>query len=237
MSAPSDKSTPIIGLAIAIIAAVAVGGYFWQESEAARQASAVAAAQLAAADQARADQVRIESAAARAAGNAERTAYVEQRAARALERLASDREMTQCAGALELGRMGARAHVAALADATSSARPGSVRVCAASALVTLGEHETAMRAYTEWAEGTDTTLRRSALIGFGEVGPSAASVALPHLAQALQSPHMDLRYLAVDSLSKLGAAAVPLLEQASKDADARVRDYAGRALKIAAARQ
>jgi len=237
MSAHADKSTSVIGWAIAIIAAVAVGGYWWQESEAARQASALAGAQLAAADQARADQVRIESAAARAAGNSERDARLEQRSARALERLASNHPMTQCEAALELGRMGARAHVAAIADAMSSARSSSVRVCAASALVTLGEHGTAMQAYAEWAEASDDSLRRGALMGFGDVGPSAAAVALPHLAQALQSPHWDLRYLAVESLSKLGAAAVPLLEQASQDTHQHVREHAGRALKSAAARQ
>ena len=237
MSALRDNPTSIIGLTIVIIAAAAGGGYLWQEHETALKARAAAAALLAAADQARADQVRIESAAERAAADVERTARFQRRADQALERLASNHPMTQCDAALQLGRIGSRAHAAALADVMSSARSNSVRVCAASALVTLGEHATAMQAYTELAEATDVTLSRGALMGFGEVGPSAAAVAIPHLARALQSPHMDLRYLAVDSLSKLGAAAAPLLEQASKDADRHIREYAERTLKSAAARK
>lgn len=235
-----DKRPSIISLAIAavIVAAGAVGGaYWWTEHEKARKARDATAALLAAADKARADQVRSESAAARAVADADRSARLEQRTAQALERLASNHPMTQCDAALQLGRMGARAHVAALADVMSSASSNSVRVCAASALVTLGERGTAMQAYTAWAETTDVTLKRGALMGFGEIGPSAATVAIPHLAEALQSPHMDARYVAVDSLSKLGAAAAPLLEQASKDTDRHVREYAARALKSIAARR
>jgi HEAT repeat protein len=237
MSARRDKRDPVtvIGVAIVLIVAGAGGGaYWWQDHEAAREAREAAAALLAAADKARADQVRIESAAARAVADADRTGRLEQRTAQALERLASNHPMTQCDAALQLGRLGAREHTAALVEAMSATRSSSVRVCAASALVTLGERATALQAYTEWADGTDDTLRRAALSGFGEVGPSAAAVAIPHLTQALQSPYMDVRYLAVDSLSKLGAAAAPLLEQASKDTDPHVRGYAARALKGAA---
>lgn len=238
MSTSTDKDTNWIGPLIVVIAVVAAGGgWWWTHDQTARQTRDTADTLLAAADRARADQIRIESAAARAVADADRTARLDQRTAQALQRLASDHPMTQCDAALQLGRMGARAHVAALTDAMSSARFSSVRVCAASALVTLGEHATAMQAYTAWADGTDDTLKRAALMGFGEIGPSAATVAIPHLAQALQSPHMDARYLAVDSLSKLGAAAVPLLEQASKDADQHVREYAQRSLKSTAARR
>lgn len=237
MSALRDKRPSVIGVAIVVVAGAIGGASWWQQHETARKARAASAALLAAADQARADQVRIESAAERTVADAERTARFERRAAQALERLASNHPMSQCEAALQLGRIGARAHAAALADVMSSDRSNSVRICAAAALVTLGEHATAMQAYTEWAEATDETLRRGALSGFGDVGPPAAAVAIPHLARALQSPHMDLRYLAVDSLSKLGAAAVPLLEQASKDTDRHVREHAGRALTSAAARR
>lgn len=238
MSTSMDKDTNWIGPLIVVIAVVAAGGgWWWKHDETARQTRDAADTLLAAADRARADQIRIESAAARAVADADRTARLDQRTAQALERLASNHPMTQCDAALQLGRMGARAHVAAIADVMSSASSNSVRVCAASALVTLGERGPALQAYTAWADSADDTLRRGALMGFGDIGPSAAAVALPHLAAALQSPFMDLRYLAVDSLSKLGAAAIPLLEQASKDADQHVREYAGRALKNATARQ
>ncbi len=234
MSTSIDKDTHWIGPLIAIIAVVAVGGgWWWKHDETARQTKAAAATLLAAADQARADQIRIESAAARAVADADRTARLDQRTAQALQRLASDHPMTQCDAALQLGRMGARAHVAALSDAMSSARLSSVRVCAAAALVTLGEHATAMQAYTAWADGTDDTLRRGALSGFGDIGPTAATVAIPHLRQELQSPHMSTRYVVVDTLAKLGPAAIPLLEQASKDPDRDVREYAARLLKSA----
>jgi hypothetical protein len=220
----------IIG--VAIVLAAAGGVYWWKEDENARKTREAAAVLLAAADQARADMVRSESAAARAVSTAERTARNEQRIAQALDRLRSDRAMTRCEAALELGRLGAREHAAALKDVMQLDGAPSVRVCAAGALVTVGEHQTAMQAYTEWAGGTDASLRRSALIGFGEIGPSTAAVAIPHLADELRSPHMDARFIAVDTLSKLGPAAVPLLEQASKDTDRQVREYAERLLKM-----
>lgn len=229
----------IIGIALIVVAAGAVGGAcWWKDHEAAQGNSETSASLLAAADQARADQIRTESAAARAVADAGRTGRLDQRTAQALEQLASSRPMAQCDGALQLGRLGAREHVAALADVvTSFDRASSVRVCAASALVTLGDRATAMRWYTEWADSSDDTLKRAALMGFGEIGPSAAAVGIPHLTEALRSPYMDLRYLAVDALSKLGAAAVPLLEQASKDTDKHVREYAERSLKNAGVRR
>ena len=147
MSPPADKSTAVIGLLIFVIAAGAIGGAaWWQQQETARNARDTSAALLAAADQARADQVRAESAAARAVADDERTARVQQRTAQALERLTSNRPMTQCEAALELGRIGSRAHAAVLAEVMSSSRFSSVRVCAAGALVDLGEHAAAMQA-------------------------------------------------------------------------------------------
>ena len=119
----------------------------------------------------------------------------------------------------------------ALVNLLNFADASSVRICAASALLSLGETGTALAAYSRWAEGTDSDQRRSAMVGFGEIGPSAAHIALPHLAEALKSPHMDVRYLAVESLAKLGPTAVPLLKVAAGDADTHVRDRAAAALK------
>jgi HEAT repeat protein len=150
--------------------------------------------------------------------------------AKALTQLSSKQPMTQCDAALLLGRLGSREQVPPLIDLLNASTFTSVRGCAASALVDLGETDTAMAAYTEWAQGRDADLRRSALVGFGHIGPSAADVALPYLTEALKSPHMDVRYLAVDSLAKLGPAALPLLEVASGDADKDVRARAARAL-------
>jgi HEAT repeat protein len=105
-----------------------------------------------------------------------------------------------------------------------------VRGCAAAALLELGEIDTALAFYSECAEGPDPDLRRSALGGFGDIGPRAAPVALPFLADALRSEHWDTRYLAVDSLAKLGPTARPLLEEARNDTRKEVRDHVARAL-------
>jgi len=214
-----------------LVLAIVAGPLAWRTLQQRRQAQAAAAAELAAADKSRADQIRAESASQREAADRERTARLDARLETALRNLASDRPMTQCDAALLIGRLGNKTHVDALVSVLSSPRKLSARNCAASALVSLGETAAAMAAYTEWVTGSDADLRRSALMGFGDVGPSAADVALPHLAAALKSPHMDLRYLAVESLSKLGPAAVPLLEVAAKDADKDVRQRAELALE------
>jgi len=85
-------------------------------------------------------------------------------------------------------------------------------------------------AYVEWAGGADSDLCRMALGGFGDVGPRAAPMALPFLAEALRSPYWDRRYVAVDTLSKLGPTARPLLEEARNDPQKEVREHAARAL-------
>jgi HEAT repeat protein len=226
----------IVALA-AIPSAAAAGAWWWREYDAQRRLHAARVAELAIADQARAAQVRLESSAERAAVTAARAERLETRVRGALARLASDHPMTQCDAALLLARLDAREHVAALAAVVSSDRPASVRSCAASALVTLGDRDTALRAYASWADSQDSDLRRGAIAGFGKVGPPAAAAALPHLAAALRSPHLDVRYLAADSLSKLGPAAVPLLKEASRDADGGVRALALSALSKLSTRQ
>ncbi len=115
--------------------------------------------------------------------------------------------MTQCDAALELGRLGAREHASELTNLLSSASYNTVRGCAAAALVDLGEVDAAMAAYSEWITGTDQDLYRSAIAGFGEIGPPAASVAVPYLEQALQSSDPNVKYLAERSLSKVRPAA------------------------------
>ena len=106
----------------------------------------------------------------------------------------------------------------------------SVQGCAAGALLDLGEIDTVLPTYVEWAGGADSDLRRTALMGFGEIGPRAAPVALPFLSEALRSPHWDTRYLAVGALAKLGPSARPSLEAARDDAQKEVREFAARAL-------
>ena len=183
----------------------------WGAVQHRREARAAAAAELAAADRARAEQIRAESNAERNIGNTERTARLDARVAKAVTQLSSKQPMTQCDAALLLGRLGAREQVPQLVDLLTASIFTSVKGCATSALVDLGETDTAMATYTEWAEGNDADLRRSALTGFGHIGPSAADVALPYLTEALKSPQMDLRYLAVNVAREAGAGGRPAL--------------------------
>lgn len=151
---------------------------------------------------------------------------------RVLRVLKDDRVPTmQCTAALDLGRTGRRAHVPVLYDVLRTARFDEVKGCAAAGLVQLGEVGAMLGRYDDWARGSNETLRRSALSGFGEIGPEAASFALPYLSAELQSPYMSTRWVTVDTLAKLGPDARPLLEQAANDADPRVRERARTALE------
>lgn len=129
-----------------------------------------------------------------------------------------------------LGRNGATEAIPDLEILLRSPDSTSVRGCAAGTLVRLGEVDTALAFFVESAGGADPDLRRRALMGFGEIGPRAAPVALPFLTDALRSPHWDTRYLAVHSLVKLGPSARPLLEEARNDSRKEVREFAARAL-------
>lgn len=218
--------------AAAIVSAAFVAFYGWRVFDERREAQKAAAAELAAADRSRALELRAElnlqRGAANEAGAARRDASVDE----AVARLTSPAQpMNQCDGALTLGRLGAREQIPLLIDVLNNASSSSLQNCAAAALVMLGETGPAMAAYTRWAESTDPTLNRAALVGFGDIGPSAAGVALPYLTEAVKSPQMDVRYIAVLSLAKLGPAAIPLLQVAAGDADRNVRDQAARALK------
>lgn len=232
--APRQESRVTV-LRFAALPALGLAAYLgyvgWQAVQRDRERQRAAAAELAAADTARAEQVRAESAARAGVADETRSSERDVRSDKALDQLWSQQPTTQCDAALALGRSRSEKYVTPLETLLLTARYGSVRNCAASALVELGETETAMAAYTEWANGSDADLQRSALMGFGKIGPPAASVALPHLAKALKSPSWDLRYLAVESLSNLGPAARPLLQVAAGDTDKNVRERAASVLR------
>jgi HEAT repeat protein len=105
----------------------------------------------------------------------------------------------------------------------------SVRICAAGALRQMGED--VLGIYESWARDADPDLRRAAISGFGEIGPEATATALPYLQRELASEFMDVRYLVVETLGKLGPAADGLLAEAAKDQDATVRNRATAVLK------
>jgi len=183
-----------------------------ERAERARQEDEAAAARRGAADQAR--------------GEAQA-----KRVRRAWETVRTSEHPTiLCDAALLLGRNGLREAVPDLEVLLRNPRYTSVRACAAAALLDLGEIDTVLPAYVEWAGGADSDLSRMALGGFGDVGPRAAPMALPFLAEALRSPYWDRRYVAVDALSKLGPTARPLLEEARNDPHQEVREHAARAL-------
>ena len=178
-------------------------------------------------DQARADEIRAESRAARNGNDEESTARLNAQVDRALTQLRSNSPMTQCEGALQLGRIGTGQQIKPLTDVVYNySELSSVRICAVAALRQMGETATALGIYESWARGSEPDLHRAAISGFGEIGPPATDTALPFLEQELGSKFMDMRYLVVESLGKLGPAADTLLAEATKDEDTTVRERA-----------
>jgi HEAT repeat protein len=108
----------------------------------------------------------------------------------------------------------------------------SVRICAAGALLKMGETSTVLGIYESWARDTDADLRRSAITGFGDIGPPATESALPYLERELYSEFWSQRYLVVETLGKLGPAADDLLAEAAKDQNKLVRERAATLLKF-----
>jgi hypothetical protein len=199
----------LLGVCIALgCVALAVGGFLGMQAyQRARDAKIAAARELAAADQSRMEENLKESKARREAEQAQRDERNQERIQRALAKVRDDRSSSQCEGALELGRLDARDHIDALTTLLHSERAHNARVCAASSLVKLGEKATALAAYVAWAGGSDIDLRRSALAGFGEIGPEAADVGMPFLTEAMKSPHVDVRMIASLAISKVQSSA------------------------------
>ena len=229
----AEGRSPIVYFMGVTLLIMGVAGAFlaWDNHKKNQEKKRVAAAELAAADQARAQQIREESQKQREIAAGQQTQRNQVALQHALRQIASTSPMMQCDGALALGRMRSRDNRSLLETLLESARSNSVKNCAATALVDIGETATALNAYERWARGGEPDLKRSALVGFGKIGPDAASIGLPYLTDALRSSRMDERYIAVDALANMGPAATPLLQIASGDADARVRARAAQALK------
>lgn len=190
------------------------------------------AARLADADRARAEEIRAEARAYRDSNNEDRTAQLDARVDAAIAQLRSGPTTIRCDAALLLGRIGTGAQINVLTDVVFNySELTSVRICAVTALRQMGETDTVLGIYESWARDTDQDLRRAAITGFGEIGPEATATALPFLERELGSEFMDVRYLVVESLGKLGPAADTLLAEAAKDEDATVRKRASALLK------
>jgi HEAT repeat protein len=215
-------------LAAVVVAALAGVWFIHSQREAAR---------LAEADRARADEIRAEARGYRDGDSEERTAQLNARVDAAIEQLKSESPTIRCDAALLLGRIGTGAQINLLTDVVYDySESTSVRICAVGALRQIGETSTVLGIYESWARDTDHDLRRAAITGFGEIGPEATATALPYLEREFGSEFMDVRYLVVESLGKLGPAADALLAEAAKDQDATVRNRAAALLKIRRAR-
>lgn len=190
------------------------------------------AAELARLDQARAEEIRAEARAYREGDSEERTEQLNARVDAAIAQLQSDSPMRRCTGALQLGRIGTGAQINLLTDVVYNfSELSSVRICAVSALRQMGETSTALGVYESWARDADSDLRRAAITGFGDIGPTATETALPFLERELGSEFMDVRYLVVETLGKLGPPADALLSEAAADTNKSVRERAAALLK------
>jgi hypothetical protein len=226
-----------LGIGVAVLFLVGAGAGFvgyrkWQaaQEEEARRA-AQARAELAAADRARADEIRAESRAKRNKDMPARASATIANLDQILAKLRSDKPLWQCEAAMQLKQFGSREHVKDLLGMYETTRFHSGRGCALSAMVGLGETTIPMQIYSQWRNSPDPEVVSSAISGYAEIGPPAADMVLPLLRLQLQSPHWDRRFVAVESLAKLGDDARPLLTEASRDDDPRVRDRAAAALK------
>jgi HEAT repeat protein len=191
------------------------------------------AARLAEADRARAEEIRAEARGYRDGDSEERTAQLNARVDAAIEQLKSGSPSIRCNAALQLGRIGTGAQINVLTEVVYNfSESTSVRICAVTALRQMGETSTVLGIYESWARDADSDLRRAAITGFGEIGPEATATALPYLEREFGSEFMDVRYLVVESLGKLGPAADALLTEATKDEDATVRHRAAALLKL-----
>lgn len=190
------------------------------------------AARLAEADRARAEEIRAEALLRREGDSEERTGQLNSSVEAAIARLQSQSPTVRCDAALQIGRIGTGAQLGLITDLVYNySEATSVRICAAAALRQMGETGAVLGLYESWARDTDPDLRRAAIGGFGDIGPSATETALPYLERELGSEFMDARYLAVESLGKLGPAADTLLMEATKDEEKLVRDRAAALLK------
>ena len=226
LRAMAQERSPLVVLMSVAVAAVVifVGVLGWTDY---RRKQEKAAAQ-AAAGQYRIAVVDAAPEAQREAG--ERTGRSQAAVDHALKQVSSEYPASQCDGALALGRMRVREETPRLESMMNNAEAASVRICAATALIDLGEIQGVMSAYQRWLRDDDTESQRAALTGFGRIGPAAADTAMPYFNEALRSDRVADRYLAVDGAAKMGPAGRSLLESALNDSDARIRNAASMAL-------
>lgn len=210
-------AVPLVG--VVALAAVIVIWPRWQEAREGRDAERFAVAEKSAAARANAEQKR----AAEDRARADRSSRDQDRLLAMLKNRRQPGQ--QCDAAIALGKTGRPDNVAVLEEVLRTG-DDTVKTCAADGLVALGELLRMVAVYDEWARGDNPTLADAAIGGFASIGPAAATVALPHLAAALDANDWVRRSRVVDALTKLGPAARPLLERAARDERSEVREQA-----------
>jgi hypothetical protein len=226
-----------IAAAIPFVGMAGLVGYAkWRDaSRRADARAAVEAVEAAKAADAKAVQDRAQAAQAAAAARAASEAEVQERTARVerfqkLVRNPNTGWQGVCDSALALGSMGAREAIPDLQARLADASEPGLQNCAATALVQLGDVDGPLAFFLAASSSPNDDLVRMAITGFGKIGPAAGPAALSFLTAQAQSPDSTHRYLAVESLSKMGADAVPALKAAAGDSDAMVKQKAEAAL-------
>jgi hypothetical protein len=149
-----------------------------------------------------------------------------------VDRLQGTRTGDPCQAALALAELGAREQVPNLVHFLDEATDDQQKICAAYALVRLGEGSAMLPRYVEWSQAESEQLVHGAIVGFGHIGPSAAHEAVPVLQDALtDQPTAARRWVIVSTLAKLGPTAAPVLQLVVDDEDAQVRTAAQKALE------
>jgi HEAT repeat protein len=106
-----------------------------------------------------------------------------------------------------------------------------VQVCLVKALADLGELEHALGYYRSWMADDRQFLYFAAIRGLGEMGPDAASEAIPLLQYVVDSGSDNARFAAAQALGDLGPDAEELLNALAEDRVESVRAQARQSLR------
>lgn len=156
----------------------------------------------------------------------------DERIAQSVETLEGTRPGDRCGAAQALAYMGASEHASLLERQLSEVTAPTERICLTHALTQLGGGDVTVSHYLAWSESDEDLLRHHAIVGFGHLGPGAASATLPVLERIVEGgASAARRYVVVTTLAKLGPAARPLLQTLAGDDDAQVQAAAQAALR------
>jgi hypothetical protein len=156
----------------------------------------------------------------------------DERIAQSVDTLEGTRPGDRCGAAQALAQSGAREHASLLERHLSDVTAHTEKICLAHALTQLGGGDVTVSHYLEWSGSDEDLLRHHAIVGFGHLGPGAASATLPVLERIVEGgASAARRYVVVTTLARLGPAARPLLQTLARDDDAQVQAAAQAALR------